>query len=205
MYRINAIRRAEGSNEVTVICEGESFRITAHDVDTLGLEEDGVIDESEYASLCESRERLACIQKAFTHLEYGDLSERQLRDKLRKKFPAELSAEVASLFAERGYVDDARLAERYAETFYEYKNMGLGRIREQLYRRGISRENIENALAKYAEEDQYERIREYIAKKYDGERIASDEKYRRKVYSGLLRAGFSSSDVSDVLRNIESE
>ena len=123
----------------------------------------------------------------------------------RKKFPAELSAEVASLFAERGYVDDARLAERYAETFYEYKNMGLGRIREQLYRRGISRENIENALAKYAEEDQYERIREYIAKKYDGERIASDEKYRRKVYSGLLRAGFSSSDVSDVLRNIESE
>ena len=205
MYRINGIRRSEGSNEVTVLCEGESFHVTTHDAESLGLAEGVVVDENGYVLLCEARERLACIQKAFTHLEYGDLSERQLRDKLRKKFPAELSGEVASLFAERGYVNDARLAERYAETFYEYKNMGLGKIREQLYRRGISRENIENALAKYAEEDQYERIREYIAKKYDGSQIASDEKYRRKVYSGLLRAGFSSSDISDVLRNFESE
>ena len=205
MYRINGLIRSEGSNEVTVICENESFRITSHDAESLALEEGAVIDEEAYSYLCESRERLACIQKAFTHLEYGDLSERQLRDKLKQKFPAELSADVAALFAERGYVNDARLAERYAETFYEYKNMGLGKIREQLYRRGISRENIENALAKYAEEDQRGRIKEYIAKKYDSEQLVSDEKYRRKVYAGLLRAGFSSSDISDVLRNFESE
>ena len=204
MYRINDILRSEGSNEVTVICESESFIITLRDAETLGFDAGNEIDEEEYAALCEARERLNCIKKAFTHLSYGDLSEKQLRDKLKKKFPAELSADVASLFAERGYVDDARLAERYAETFYVYKNMGLGKIREQLYRRGISRENIENALAKYTEEDQCSRIREYIAKKYDVAQL-SDDKYRRKVYSGLVRAGFAYGDVSDVLSNFESE
>jgi regulatory protein len=154
--------------------------------------------------LANAAERLSCIKKAFDFLSYGDLSERQLRDKLSKKFDKTLSADVAALFVERGYVDDARLAERYAETFYEFKNMGLSRIRKELYRRGISREHIEDALQKYELEDQSERIKEFIEKKYDVTRM-NDIKYRQKVYSGAIRAGFSGSDVGDVIRNFESE
>ena len=204
MYRVNEVRRSDGGNEALVVCENERFLITSHDLDVIGVEEGALIGEEEYVSLCEARERLACIKKAFEHLSYGDLSMRQLRDKLRRKYPPELSGQVAELFAERGYVDDARLAERYAETFYEFKNMGPGKIREQLYRRGISREDIENALAKYENENQYDRIRELLVNKYKVE-LLSDEKYRRKVYSGLVRAGYSGGDVAEVLRNFESE
>ena len=204
MYTIDRILRDDGSNEAVVICGGESYRITIRDLEALCLEEGANADEGIIEELQEGAERLSCIKKAFDFLSYGDLSEKQLRDKLCRKFNKELSADVAALFVERGYVNDARLAERYAETFYEFKNMGIGKIKNELYRRGISREDIENAVAKYELDDQTERIKEFINKKYDVDKM-DDIKYRQKVYAGALRAGFSGSDVGDVIRNFESE
>lgn len=204
MYTIDRILRDDGSNEAVVICGGESYRITTRDLELLCLEEGSNADESIIEELQEGAERLSCIKKAFDFLSYGDLSEKQLRDKLCRKFSKALSADVASLFVERGYVNDARLAERYAETFYEFKNMGIGKIKSELYRRGISREDIENAIAKYEFDDQTERIKEFINKKYDVSKM-DDVKYRQKVYAGALRAGFPGSDVGDVIRNFESE
>ncbi len=204
MYIIESILRDSNSNEAVVIFNRNSYRITVHDLDVLGFEEGSAINEEEFDALLEAVERLSCIKKAFDYLSYGDLSEKQLRDKLTRKFSKELSADVAQLFVERGYVDDAKLAERYAETFYEFKNMGLQRIRNELFRRGISRENIENAISKYEYEDQTERIEEFIRKKYDISKMR-DIKYRQKVYAGAVRAGFSGSDIGDVLRNFESE
>lgn len=204
MYIVEGILRDESSNEAAVVCGGASYRITVHDLEVLELQEGISIGDDEIFALQEAVERLSCIKKAFDFLSYGDLSERQLRDKLCRKYSKELSADVAALLAERGYINDSRLAERYAETFYEFKNMGLGRIRQELYRRGISRENIDNALAKYENEDQYERIEEFVRKKYDISQL-DNINYRRKVYAGAVRAGFNSSDVGDFLRNFESE
>jgi hypothetical protein len=145
MYKIDVLRRDENSNEVLVICCGEKYRITVHDLEILGLEDGDCIDEHGIEMLVEAGERLSCIKKAFDFLSYGDLSEKQLRDKLSKKFAKTLAQDVAALFVERGYVNDLDLARRYAETFYEFKNMGLSRIRNELFRRGISKENIEDA------------------------------------------------------------
>ena len=204
MYIIERILRDDNSNEAVVICGRESYRITVHDLDILGFEEGEDLDEDALSALEEAVQRLACIKKAFDFLSYGDLSEKQLRDKLSRKFPKELANDVAELFVKRGYVNDARLAERYAETFYEFKNMGINRIKNELFRRGISREDIENAVEKYQYEDQKNRIEEFVRKKYDISRL-NDIKYRQKVYSGAIRAGFSGSDVADFLRNFESE
>lgn len=204
MYIIKSILRDENSNEAVVICNGERYRITTHDLAALNIKESDTVCDEDMILLTEAAERLACIKKAFEHLSYGDLSERQLCDRLCRKFPKELSSDVAALFVERGYVNDSRLAERYAETFYEFKNMGLSKIRNELYRRGISKEDIEIALEKYENENQYERVEEFIRNKYDVTKM-NDPNYRRKVYSGAVRAGFSGYDISDVIRNFESE
>ncbi len=204
MYKIESIRRNDDSKEAVVICSGEYFKITVHDLDNFNIEEDDIVDEDVFSSLSDASERLSCIKKAFDFLSYGDLSEKQLRDKLMRKFNKTLADDVSALFAERGYVNDLRLAERYAETFYEFKNMGLRRIRVELMRRGISKQNIDIALSKYEEEDQLCRVEEFVRKKYDVSRL-DDLNYRRKVYAGAVRAGFDSSEISDFLRNFESE
>lgn len=204
MFTVTRIYKDENSNEVTVVCNGESYRITVFDFEALKLEEGAEIDEETLDHLTSSVERLSCIKKAFDFLSYGDLSEKQLRDKLCRKFSKELSADVASLFVERGYVNDNELAKRYAETFYAFKNMGIGRIRNELYKRGISKEDIDDAVFQYSELDQSERIEAFITRKYDMSRI-DDIKYKQKVYTGAIRAGFSSSDIVDVIRKFESE
>lgn len=201
---VSEILRRDDSNEAVVIFGGESYRITLYDLEHLGIEEGSEVTEEMIDAINGYVLRLDCIKKAFDFLSYGDLSEKQLREKLSRKFSRELAEEVASLFVERGYVDDARLAARYAETFYEFKNMGIERIRAELFRRGISKENIEDALVKYEYEDQSERIEQFIRKKYDVSKL-NDIKYRRKVYSGTVRAGFNGTDVGEFLRNFESE
>lgn len=204
MYKVEVVRRDENSNEILVVCCGERYRMTVYDFEMLGIEDGDSIDESGIEMLVQAGERLSCIKKAFDFLSYGDLSEKQLRDKLSRKFDKSLAEDVAALFVERGYVNDLNLAKRYAETFYEFKNMGINRIRNELFRRGISKENIDEALSEYEYEDQSERIKEFIIKKYDLSKM-NDIKYRQKVYSGALRAGFSGSDIGDVIRNFESE
>ena len=204
MYIVNEILRDDNSNEVLVVCGNQRFKITAFDFEQLNIQEGDCISQTEFDILVNAVERLSCIKKAFDFLSYGDLSEKQLRDKLCRKFSKELSADVANLFVERGYVDDLRLAKRYAETFYVFKNMGLNRIKNELFRRGISKENIEDALSEYENEDQYDRIEQFIRKKYDISKM-NDIKYRQKVYAGSLRAGFNGSDVGEVIRNFESE
>ena len=123
MYIIDQILRYDDSNEAVVVCSGNRYRITVSELIAFDFQEGDEIDDDTVELLDGAVERLACIKKAFDFLSYGDLSEKQLRDKLSKKFPKELSADVASLFVERGYVNDERLAERYAETFYEFKNI----------------------------------------------------------------------------------
>lgn len=204
MYTISEILRDDNSNEVVVVCGRDRFRITIHDFEQLDIDEGALLSQEEFDSLQDAVERLSCIKKAFDFLSYGDLSEKQLRDKLCRKYSKELSADVAALFVERGYVNDRNLAKRYAETFYEFKNMGLNRIRNELFRRGFSKDDIEDALSEYEHEDQYERIESFIKKKYDISKM-SEIKYRQKVYSGALRAGFNGSDVGEVIRNFESE
>ena len=93
MFTVKRIYKSENSNEATVICNDESYHITVHDLETLELEEGSVVDEETLELLSQSVERLACIKKAFDFLSYGDLSEKQLRDKLCRKFPKELSAD----------------------------------------------------------------------------------------------------------------
>ncbi len=204
MYTVTRILKNDNSNEATVICDGERYHITAYDLEALHLEEGSEVDDETIESLALAVDRLACIKKAFDFLSYGDLSEKQLRDKLCRKFSKELSTDVAALMVERGYVNDNLLAKRYAETFYEFKNMGLTRIKNELYKRGISKDDIEDAISKYVELDQSDRIEAFVTKKYDMSRI-NDIKYKQKVYAGAIRAGFSSSDVVDYISKFESE
>ena len=204
MFTVTRILKNENSNEATVVCDGESYHITAYDLEALCLVEGAEIDDETIESLTNAVERLACIKKAFDYLSYGDLSEKQLRDKLSRKFSKELSTDVAALMVERGYVNDNLLAKRYAETFYEFKNMGLTRIKNELYKRGISKDDIDDAISKYVDLDQSERIEAFVTKKYDMSRI-NDIKYKQKVYAGAIRAGFSSSDIVDFISKFESE
>ena len=68
MFKIESIRRNDDSKEAVVICNGEYFRITVHDLDMLDVEEQCEIDEETFELLNQAVVRLSCIKKAFDFL-----------------------------------------------------------------------------------------------------------------------------------------
>ena len=205
MYTVVRLFRDEEKHEALVDCgceqggKPERFRVTLVDCDLLGLEVGVTFSEETYALLCDAQDRLACVQKAFVFLSYGDLSRRKLVEKLRRTFPPELCEQTADRLEKRGYLDDLRLAERYAESYYEIRSYGPMRIRQELYGKGFSREVIEQVIESYQGLDHREKIAELLEKKYSREEL-SDPAVRRKATDWLRRNGYGWTEISDVLR-----
>ncbi len=198
MHIIEKLFRDDENHEVFVVCEGHKFRITTVDCDRLGLEEGADVSDDKLLELTDAESRLACIQKSFVHLSYGDMSKKRLIEKLSRSFDKALCRETADLLEERGYLDDMRLAERYAENYYEIRSYGPMRIKQELYAKGFTPDVIEQALAPYHQMDHREKIAELLEKKYSRESL-SDLSVKKKAVAWLNRNGYAWSDVSDVL------
>ena len=198
MHTVEKLIRDEKQHEAYVFSDGHRFRITLVDCDRLSLEEGADLSESQFEQLVSSEARLACIQKAFVFLSYGDLSKKRLTEKLRRSFDRELCAETADLLEERGYLNDLCLAERYAENYYELRSYGPMRIKQELFGKGFSADVIEQAIEPYFSMDHREKLKKLFEKRFSKENLV-DAVAKRKASVWLNRYGYSWSEISDVL------
>lgn len=137
-------------------------------------------------------------------------SSAELRKKLLGR--AEKKEDVPQVLAklrEYGYLDDRRFAESFASARLE--NQGLGRIRvlRDLRAKQISSNIADEAVSKtYAETDEQELVRQYLAKKYRHTDLAAylaDERHLASAYRRLRTAGFSSGASIRVLKQYASQ
>ena len=129
------------------------------------------------------------------------LSKKELREKLVRKGAEEEEAEEIALWLEElGAVDEEAyagiLVRHYAAAHY-----GKKRIVQELQRRGIPRELMEEALVQLPQPR--EAIEGYIAAKYKSRSLDFDE--RRKLGNTLLRRGFDWHDIRPVLNALGEE
>lgn len=200
MHIIERVFRDDENHEAFVVCEGHKYRITTVDCGRLGIEEGVSLSDEMLEELTEAESRLACVQKAFVHLSYGDMSKKRLIEKLARVFDKTLCRETADLLEERGYINDTRLAERYAENYYEIRSYGPMRIKQELYAKGFSLDLIEQTLEPYRNMDHRDKIAELLEQKFSRENLA-DVSVKKKAVAWLNRQGYSWSDVSDVLND----
>lgn len=201
MYVVEKLLRNEEQHEAFVYCAGQRFRITLVDCERLAIEEGATLTEEIYEQLVAAEARLACIQKAFSFLSYGDLSKKRLIEKLRRKFDKALCEQTADLLEERGYLNDLQLAKRYADNYYEIRSYGPMRIKQELYGKGFCADVIEQALEPYISDDHREKILELLEKKFSREALA-DTTVRRKASAWLNRNGYSWSEISDAMNEL---
>ena len=126
---------------------------------------------------------------------------KELIKKLCEKGHEKESAEKACdrLF-ELGLLNDEEFARILANELYERKGYGVKRIKQELAFRGIDREIAENAIESL-DFDTQTRIILVIEKKYISK--INDEKGRKRAIDGLLRLGYSYSDIKSALNSIE--
>lgn len=137
-------------------------------------------------------------KRAMFLLEKMDRTESQLRDKLRQGFYSEKIIEDAVSYVKKyHYIDDARYTQNYVRCQKERKSRQ--QIKMDLLQRGIDRESIDLAIEEeYGTESEQELIQKWIEKRHYSIGT-SDKKEKQKMYQFLMRKGFRSDDILQIL------
>lgn len=125
-------------------------------------------------------------EKALRLLEFRSHSEKELRDKLiRAGAKQEDLPEIFEFLREYSFVNDGEYAKKLAKDLQRLNKFGLRRIREELKVRGISGEDLENAMLELSEEEE-EQLLPLMERKLSGnfEKKNIDRAIRYFAYRG---------------------
>ena len=139
-------------------------------------------------------------------LDLRDHSERELRNKLSRKFDDNSVDTAMEKLLDLGLVNDRRYAENLTRELFERKKYGKNRVKSELFKRGIDSVTVNEVLEEYENENDTDNIKtivDIIQKKYYNKLI--DDKSRQKVVAALVRLGYSFGDIRQAMREFSSD
>ena len=158
------------------------------------------INEEELTELLDAVSFRRAYNKGLDLLSRRPHGTKELVKKLCDKGLEIESAEKAcDRLLELGLLNDEEFARMLANELYERKGYGIKRIKQELVFRGIEREIAENAIESL-DIDTQTRIILVIKKKYLNK--INDEKGIKRAVDGLIRLGYSYSDIKTALNSI---
>ena len=172
----------------------------------------------------EAKEKRSCKDEALFWLEYGDRTEKEMVQHLKKKdYDEREIAECMAFLVDLSFIDDRRYALKFVEVSME-KVRGPLRIRHELAEKGIAGAVAEEALAELYDRQTEREIALEVAEKayraiqrdwdlseeeqeYDdwGNPILPklSEKEKAKIARKLATAGFSSGATYDAINRLK--
>ncbi len=192
--------RVEG-RWLAVLEDGSLLRLGEGEVVAFALYSGKELSAEEADALLAAAKHTGWKEKALDLLTRKPQSRWELERKLREwGAPSEEGAAICDRMEDLGYLNDPSYAAQVVR-HYSAKGFGEKKLRDELYRRGLSRELWEEALEQA--QDPAQAIQLFLGKKLDGG--VPDRKELQKVSAALARKGYSWSDISDALRRYERE
>ena len=179
--------------------DGSILRVGQQEIADFALYAGRELTEEEAAALTAGLRSRQMRDRALELLSRKPQSRRELTRKLNEwgAGPEEADA-VCDRMEELGYLNEAAYAARIVEV-YSARGFGEKKLRDELYRRGVPREEWDEALARVG--DATQAIDDFLQKKLTG--WTGDRKQLQKVTAALARRGFSWSDIRDALARYE--
>ena len=106
---------------------------------------------------------------------------------------------------EHDFLNEERYARSFARGKFRIKQWGRQRIERELKQRDISAYNIKAGLSEISPEEYEKTFWELSKKQFENVRESDRYKKRKKVADYLLRKGYESNKVYEVLKQLESE
>lgn len=105
--------------------------------------------------------------KVMNYIMYKKRTEYEVRQKFSKTIDEDTLDEIIDYIKEAGYLSDKSYIERAVNEFMALKNLSIFEIKNKLYAKGISRDDIDEYISDHREElEEYEnRSREKIIAK----------------------------------------
>lgn len=158
------------------------------------------INEEELTELLDSVSFRRAYNKGLDLLSRRPYGVKELIKKLCEKgHEKDASQKACERLLELGLLNDEEYARILSDDLINRKNYGIKRVKQELAFRGISREIIENNIDSL-DNDAENRIILVIKKKYLNK--LNDEKGRKRAIDGLMRLGFSYSDIKSALKQV---
>lgn len=164
-----------------------------------GLKPGDQVSDQELFKLIQASDARRAQEKALYLLEYRNYSKRELTEKIARTAASREAAQAAAgRMEELGLIDDRRFGEDYARELFSRKGYGARRAAQELRRKGLDQELVQELVEKYGSPEQSgENIRRVLEKKYPGWR--EDEKARRRAFAALQRLGYSYQEVREAM------
>jgi regulatory protein len=124
---------------------------------------------------------------------------------VRKGEPAEHVAAAVQRLVAMGILDDAQFARQFIRAKISGAGLSRRRLQSELWRRGVARDVIDDALAEVMSEDEVDedaQIAEVAARKLRTLRSADPAVARRRLYAFLARRGYDSSAIRRVMDSL---
>lgn len=179
-----------------VLEDGCILRVGENEVIEFALYAGKELTEGEAEALQNAARCSGLKEKTIELLARKPMSRREMEQKLRAwEAGEEEAAAICDRMEELGFLNDAEYARRVVR-HYSTKGYGPRKLKDELYRRGVSREYWADALKQA--EDNADTIDAFLAKKLAGH--IPDRKELKKVSDALARRGFSWSEIDEAIR-----
>lgn len=203
MRIVTSIEKADAKRYKIFLDEQPEFLLYGGELKEYGIKEGKELKAEVYrkilSELLPTRARKRCLHL----LQVRPYTEKKLREKLKEGgYPGQVIEDAIAYVKSYHYIDDYAYAKEYV--FYHKEKETRRRLEEKLRAKGISQTILEEVL-KEAYEDreeewrlQYEQARKLLEKRsYNA--TTADRKEQQKQYAFLMRKGFHSSVIREVL------
>ncbi len=200
MLQIRSLERLSSDRYLVTLEDDSFFPLYEKELAGYGIEEGGMLAEASYQEiLCELLPRRA-RHKAMYLLQSMDRTEYQLRRKLQEcSYPEEVIEDAVQYVKGFHYIDDVRYARNYVEFRKERKS--LKQLEQELYQKGVSREDFEEAVSELEVPEEEEQILAWIEKKQFHPETA-DQKETDRFLRFLLRKGYRISSIKQAFQKL---
>ncbi len=180
---------------------GESLTVTINQIADYSIFTGRVLSDEEFEALSGDAEKVSARSRALRMLGHRPMSRKEVTDRLCDKGTEETTAEETADWLESiGALNDGEYACQIVR-HYSAKGYGTGRIRDELYKRGVPRDLWDDALNK--KPDSEETVYRLLKSKIKSEN--PDRAEITKAANALYRRGFSWDEIKRAVNKFETE
>ncbi|MAO66256.1 MAG: hypothetical protein CL666_14770 [Balneola sp.] len=167
----------------------------------LNLKKGVEITPSLFDRIAEAEDHWAAREYLFRILSRRDHSRKELKDKAWKKgYSGHYVEEILDEFEAKEYIDDQKFALTYTQEKFEFNNWGPYKVRNHLFKKGISKSVAENCIQQvFGDKAIKESIVELIKKKKKRYQREPAEKRKKKMFDFLMRKGYPSEQITEYM------
>ena len=203
------VAQAQSSQRVNIFVDGEfALGISLSTLAAEGLFVGQALDEAGWARLEVAAQAEQAMRAAMRLIDARPRSAAELRQRLRRKeFPPEVAEQAVARLGELGLVDDAAFSRMLIESRQSFRLRGQIAIRDELRRKGVSRDVVDSALAE-ADDPEAEQERAMAVARNALRRYADAPDrltFQRRLGGLLQRRGFSLNLIRPILGTLWEE